>query len=108
MDEVFAIGEMEMESGLSGAILRHANFFACEKLNFDFFGGNSGFCWRIIFLCPPPCGTANAVWGKGTTGGEFWEFFHKPANSTMTSLELNLRQDPKLQAKQQIPRPIGM
>ena len=66
MGGVFAIGKMEMESGLSGAILRHANFFACEEPNVEFFGGNSGFHGRIIYQCPPPCGAANAV----SEGGE--------------------------------------
>ena len=66
----------EMESGLSGAILRHANFFACEVTNLEFFLGNSGFRWRIILLCPPLCGTANAVSERGERQGVGMGLFH--------------------------------
>ena len=61
MDELFTISEMEMEFGLSAAILRHTNFFAFEKPNFNFLEGISGFRLRIILLCPSLCGTAKAV-----------------------------------------------
>ena len=76
MDELFTISEMEMESGLSAAILRHTNFFAFEKSNFEFFGGNFWISLEDHFAVSLSLRhREGGVGGRETTGGGFWDFF---------------------------------